>query len=106
MVRFTHPTDLTAGYALLPSASSMAFSSPRALLSVSLLFAGGHAVGHDAGAGLDVGLVVVDDEGSQGDAGVHVAGEIDVADRAGIGAAAVRLQLVDDLHRAGPSARR
>src|SRR5439155_24526179 len=35
---------------------------------------------------------------AQGDACVHVAAEIDVAHGAAVGPAAVRLQLVDDLH--------
>ena len=72
---------------------------PAGLVERFLIFAGGHAVGDDARAGLNVGLVALHDERAQRDAGVHVAGVVDVADGAGIGPAAVRLQLVDDLHR-------
>src|SRR5207253_11243439 len=58
----------------------------------------------DAGAGLHVGDAVADHHCPQGDAGVHVAGEVDVADGAAVGSAAVRLEFVDDLH--GPHFRR
>ena len=76
-----------------------------------MVFAGGDAVGDDAGAGLDVGRFILDDQRTQSDAGVHIASIVDVADGAGVRAAAVRLQLVDDLHgadfgRAADGARR
>src|SRR5207253_1003733 len=65
-----------------------------------LVLAGGDRIGDDAGAGLDVKLAVLPDDGAQGDASVHVAGEVDVADGAAVGSAARRLDLVDDLHGA------
>ena len=45
-----------------------------------------------------------DEHGADGDGGVEVAGEVDVADDAGVGPALDRLELVDDLH--GPHLRR
>ena len=60
---------------------------PRALLTVSSYSDAGDAVVDDAAAGLDVGRLALDDQGPQGDARVHVAGEVDVADRAGVGPA-------------------
>ena len=59
----------------------------------------GHRVGHDAGAGLHRGpAVVVDDHRADGDGGVDVAREVEVADHAGVGPALGRLEVVDDLH--------
>ena len=63
-----------------------------------LVLGAGDAVVDDAAAGLDVGGLALEDQGPQGDAGVHVAGEVDVADGAGVGPALGRLDLVDDLH--------
>ncbi len=65
-----------------------------------LIFGGGLAVGDDARAGLNVGLVALHDDRAESDASIHVAGEIDVADGAGVWPAAVGFQLVDDLHGA------
>src|SRR5215216_3428108 len=88
----------------------------RAGLSFGLAFlAFGDGVGDHAGAGLAVGHADDEHAGAEGDAGVEDAGEVEVADAAGIGAAAVALQVVDDLHgpdlggprhRAGREARR
>ncbi len=72
--------------------------SPRALLTVSSYSSAGHAVVDHAPARLDVGRLPLDDDGPQGDARIHVAGEIDVADGPGIRTALVGLDLVDDLH--------
>ena len=57
-------------------------------------------IGNDAGPGLDEGLVLFDDDGSDVDAHVHVAGETEVPHRAGIGPSPGRLEFIDDLHRA------
>ncbi len=57
-------------------------------------------VGDDAGAGLDVGFAVLEHDGAQGDAGVAVSIEAEVADGAGIDAAFAFLELIDDLHGA------
>ena len=78
---------------------SIALSRPRALLSVSWYSASGTLSANDTRTCLDVGRVVVDDDRSQGDAGIHVAGEVDVADGTGVRAAAIRFELVDDFHR-------
>ena len=51
-------------------------------------------------AGLHVRDAVLDDDGADVDAGVEVARVGQVADRAAVGAALDRLELVDDLHRA------
>jgi hypothetical protein len=59
----------------------------------------GERVGDDAGTGLHVRGAVLEDDGPDGDAGVEVAGEVDVADGARVGPAAGRLEVVDDLHR-------
>ena len=62
-------------------------------------FGGGIGVGDDAGAGLDPGPAAPHDAGADGDRGIQRAGApADVADRAGVGSAPDRLQLVDDLH--------
>src|SRR5271166_2120658 len=53
---------------------------------------------NDTAAGLNVGGLALDDQGSQGDAGVHVACEVDVADGPGVRTALGGFHLVDDLH--------
>src|SRR5215207_6546579 len=63
------------------------------------LLALGHAVINDAGARLDVPAAVLHEGGAQDDAGVHLTVRAEIADGAGIEAALVLLQLVDDLHR-------
>ena len=64
-----------------------------------VVLVGGLGVGDRAAAGLDVDLAVLDDDGADVDRGVEVAVPGEVADRAAVGAALVRLELVDDLHR-------
>src|SRR5437763_11951514 len=59
---------------------------------------------HDPGAGLHIHHAVLDERGAQHDAGVHLAGCGEIADRAGVEAALFLLELVDDLH--GPNLRR
>lgn len=63
-----------------------------------LVLHGWDAVGDDSGTSLDVGLVAFDDQGAEGDAGVHVAAVVDVADGSSIGSTAMGFELVDDLH--------
>ena len=73
----------------------------RARLVLRLLPLGlGHRIVDDAGAGLRVEHAVLDHRGADRDRGVHVVLEAHVADRARVDAAARRLELVDDLHRA------
>ena len=75
------------------------------LVAAFEVLVGGVAVGDDAGAGLDGGGAVGRHQhGADGDGGVEVAGEVEVADHAGVRAPLGRLQLVDDLH--GPHLRR
>ena len=50
-------------------------------------------VGDDAGAGLDARAAVADRDGADRDAEIEVAGEVDVADGAGVDVAAGRLEL-------------
>src|SRR3990172_606415 len=68
------------------------------LVQALLVLPLGDAVVDDAGPGLDMGHAILEDDGADGDGGVHVAGEADVAHRPGVGATALRLQLGDDLH--------
>ena len=68
------------------------------------MFAFGHAFGNDASAGLHIHLAVFHNGGAQHDASVHFAIRREIANTAGIDAALVPLQLVDDLH--GPHLRR
>src|SRR5205809_1077000 len=68
------------------------FQQPTSFIERLLVFAGGHAVGDDSRAGLNIGFISLDDERAECDASVHVARVIDAADCAGIRAAAVRLQ--------------
>ena len=81
-------------------ASSAARKTPAALLMHSCCSDSGFEVGDDAGAGLHVDLAVLHHRGAEHDAGVHRAVGGEIADAAGIGAALLLLQLVDDLHRA------
>ena len=48
---------------------------------------------------LNVGDIVLDDHRPQCDAGVHVIGIVNVANRSGIWTPAMWLELVNDLHR-------
>src|SRR5688572_16668956 len=70
------------------------------LIDGLLILVARDAVVDDAAAGLDRSGLALHDQGPQRDAGVHIAGEVDVADGAGIRAAPLRLDLVDDLHGA------
>src|SRR5690606_11935849 len=63
------------------------------------VFAFGVAVVNDPGASLEVGDAVFQHNGANDDAGIHVAGETDVAAAAAVGPAPHVLQFVDDLHR-------
>ena len=63
-----------------------------------LVFRFGDTVGDDAGSGLHINGLSLHDQRSEGDAGIHVSGEVDVPDRARVGASAVTFLLVDDLH--------
>src|SRR5206468_1035579 len=60
----------------------------------------GHRVGDETGAGLYIDRVAAADERADRDREIEVAGVADVADRAAVDRALVRLELVDDLHRA------
>src|SRR5690606_9571670 len=59
-----------------------------------------HGVGNDAGARLNVQGSVLDHGRADGDGGVHVAVEGQVADGTAVDAALDRLQFVDDFHGA------
>src|SRR5262249_16721848 len=69
------------------------------LVLALLVFALRHRIRDDAGAGLDVHDAVLHDGGAEHDAGVHGAVGGEVADGAAVDAAALGLQLLDDLHR-------
>ena len=49
---------------------------------------------------MDVDHVVTDDDGSQGDAGVHVSSVVEVSYSAGVWAAFGRFEFIDDFHGA------
>ncbi len=80
-------------------ARSPAKTAPALCLGLADLVVG-VGVGDDAAAGLDVDAAVLDQRGADVDAGVEVAAVGQVADRAAVGTALGRLELVDDLHRA------
>lgn len=63
-------------------------------------FGGGGGIGDDAGASLDVGVLIFEEAGTEGDARVVIAVEAEVADGASVGAAFIDFEFVDDLHRA------
>ena len=81
-------------------ASSIAPHHAARLGARLLVLVVGLGVGDGAAAGLHVRDAVLDDDGADADAGVEVARVGEVADRAAVGAALDRLELVDDLHRA------
>ncbi len=60
----------------------------------------GNGVGDDAGAGLNVALVTVEEEGADGDTAVEVAAEVGIDDGAAVDAAADGFHLLNDLHGA------
>src|SRR5947209_3164109 len=72
------------------------FQEPASFIERFLVLALGQAIGDDPRADLNIGVVPLHDERAERDARVHVAGIVDVADGAGIGSAAMRLQLVND----------
>src|SRR5215813_12957420 len=74
------------------------------LVDAFLLLEARVGIRHDAGAGLHIEHAVLDQRGAQRDAGVHLAGGREIADAAGVEAALLLLQFVDDLH--GPHFRR
>src|SRR5437870_916886 len=97
---FRSPSSATA-LCLLPSAFSNLHrleQTPR-LVQRLLILACWIAVRHDPRPGLDITLPILDHHRPQRDAGVHVPAKIDVPDRSGVRPAALRLDLVDDLHR-------
>ena len=65
-----------------------------------MVFAFGGRVGDDATAGLDIGFAVLEQNSAEGDAGIVVAVESEVADGAGVGAAFAFFEFVEDLHGA------
>ena len=65
-----------------------------------MVFAFGCGVGDDAAAGLDEGFAVLEQDGAEGDAGVVVAVEAEVADGARVRAAFAFFEFVEDLHGA------
>src|ERR1700691_637149 len=68
------------------------------LVDALLLFKVGIGIGDNAGAGLNVHHPILDQCGSQHDAGVHFRNGRKVADAAGIERTLFFLQLIDDLH--------
>ena len=78
----------------------MARSTAAALLRHSVSSATGSESATTPAPGLDVRRAVAEQGGADGDGGVGVAGEVEVADAAAVQAAPGRLQLVDDLHGA------
>ena len=65
-----------------------------------MVFALGGGVGDDAAAGLDEGFAVLEQNGAEGDAGVVVAVEAEVAYGPRVGAAFAFFEFVQDLHGA------
>ena len=65
-----------------------------------MIFEFRHAVRDNARPGLHIGFAVFDNQRPQRDACIHVAAVVEVSNGTRVGAAPVRFQLVDDLHRA------
>src|SRR5262245_59644457 len=94
--------SLVTPYALYPLPSRLQLSlgdlqraqKTHRLVHGLFAFGLGNAVGDDAGAGLDVRGLPLQHQSPQSDARIHVAAEVDVADRAAVWPAAVRFQLV------------
>src|SRR6202012_1076637 len=81
------------------------------LVDAFLVFAVWGGVCDDAAAGLDVGYAVFDNHRAKRDAGIEIAGEIEIEDAAGVDAAASALDLFNNFHgtdfwRAGDGAGR
>ena len=58
-----------------------------------------HGVGDDPGPGLEISDPIAHFHGADGDAGIEIAGKIQVAEGTGIEPAAFRLQLFNNFHR-------
>src|ERR687891_2403177 len=69
------------------------------LADALVVLALGLCVDDGPAARLNVDLSVLDHHCADVDGGVEVAGEAQIADRSTVGAALMRLELVDDLHR-------
>src|ERR1700732_3528602 len=85
------------------------FHEGASLVDSFLIFALGNGIGDDSAAGLNVGAAVFGDQSAEGDAGIEVAGEIEIQDCASVKAAAGGLEFVNNFHgtnfrRAGKSA--
>src|ERR1700678_1907144 len=65
-----------------------------------LIFAFRDGIGDDAATSLNVGAAVFCDESTQRDAGIEVAREIEIENRASVDSAARGFEFVDDLHGA------
>src|ERR1700722_8988830 len=65
-----------------------------------LVFAGGDGIGDDTATSLNVGAAIFGDQGAQRDAGIEIAGKIEIENCASVNAAAGGLEFVDDLHGA------
>ena len=74
------------------------FEKPPGFVERFLILFCGDTVGNDACPGLDVGSVVLNDDGSQRNAGVHVAGEVDITHRTRVRTAAIGFEAIDDFH--------
>ena len=93
------PPRRARGVSGIPAASSIARRMAAALCSVSSNSRSGTRAGDDAGAGVDVGLAVLEDRAADGDRRVEVAVVAEVADRAAVQAASLALGRGDELHR-------
>src|SRR3970040_1843519 len=69
------------------------------LFAAFLVLALGGRIRDHAAAGLDINLAILEDGGPERDAGVHLAVGAEIADAAGVDAAPLRFELLDDLHR-------
>ena len=65
-----------------------------------LIFALWDGIGDDATTGLNVGAAIFCDQSAQRDAGIEIAGKIEIKNGPGVNAAAGGLKFVNDLHGA------
>ncbi len=79
--------------------ASSAAEQGLGLVHAFLLLGGRIGIVDNSRARLHMHSPVLHDGGAQHDAGIHLAARTEIADAAGIGAALLLLQLVDDLHR-------
>ena len=79
---------------------SIALRRPAGLTEGLFVLGTGDAVGDETSTRLHVSFIALHDESPQGDAGIHVAGEVEIADGSGIRATFVGLEFVNDFHRA------